>query len=139
MEKLITDIQALILEKWGSAKPILASEIPDYEETNLSKLIINYNPPWFVALLRSAEDLVILMYAKVDNAGELPHLLLNYDHTSVQEYFVRYPSKYLLIAKSHEPGFYKTEFYDHNGTLFNVRNCSTLEFIYHIESEIMFE
>ncbi|TDE14849.1 hypothetical protein [Dyadobacter psychrotolerans] len=135
MNKLITDLNSAILDKWDNSKSIPVSDLPDFEKANLSKLIINYGPPWFVALLNPVEEIVIVTYAKVDKPADLPHLLLNYDHISTKEYFVKYPSKYLLIQKSDRVGLYKTEFYDHKRNLIKVENCTAEEFLVYIENE----
>ena len=136
MDKLITDIHNIILEKWNASKSIPLSDIPDHDEVDLSKLIVHYSPAWFIALINPGEDILVVNYARVHKSADLPHLLLNYDHISTKDYFTRYLSKYMLIQQSVIPGVYRTEFFDHNGNLLNVRDCSINEFVSHIENEM---
>jgi len=135
MENVILTVYDLILKKWNDAKSIPVESLPDYQDTRLTRLIVNYDPAWFVALLDPSEQIVIIAYSKVNSANELPHLLLNYDHLTTSEYLKKYPSKYLLIEPSDQHGIYKTEFYDTNGNLFDARSCSVYDFLESIEME----
>ena len=136
MDTLITNIHNIILNKWTASKSIPVSELPDHDEMDISKLIVHYNPAWFIALINPDNEIVVVTYAKVQTPADLPHLLLNYDHISTQAYFTKYLSKYLLIQESLLPDLYKTEFYDDKGNLIDARDCSINEFVAYIENEI---
>jgi hypothetical protein len=135
MENLIAAIHDSILDRWSDSRSIPVSQLPDFQGAKVSKLIVHYSPAWFVALLHPTEDMVIVTYSKVEAPADLPHILLNEDHITTKQYFAKYPAKYLFVQESAEPGFYLTEFYNKDGVLFNTRNCSIGEFMYHIENE----
>ncbi|MCF2447144.1 hypothetical protein L0657_24530 [Dyadobacter sp. CY345] len=136
MELFIDRIGQLIKSKWENVAFISSNRIPDSDEMDLVKLIVHYDPAWFVTIFLPTSDLVIISYGKVDSAAELPHVILNYDHITSKKYFKTYPTKYLIVTDSGNDNKYLTEYYDKDKLKLATAEVSIEDLVYHISLEL---
>jgi len=136
MEIFINRIAKLIKSKWENVAFISSDRIPEFDEMDIVRLIVHYDPAWFVTIFLPTSDVVIISYGKVDSANELPHIILNYDHISSKKYFKTYPTKYLLITDSDNNDKYVTEYYNKDRVKLATAEVTVEDLVYHLGLEL---
>lgn len=136
MESFIERFSKSIKSKWEKVAFISASRIPEFEEMDIVRLIVHYEPAWFVTIFLPASDVVIVSYGNVGSAGELPHIILNYDHIGSKKYFRTYPTKYLLITDSGKDDRYLTEYYNKDRLRTATAEVTVEDLIHHLDLEL---
>ena len=136
MDIFIDKIVSLIKVKWNDVAFISSARVPEFEEMDIARLIVHYDPAWFVTIFSPTSEIVIISYGKVSSPAELPHIKLNNDHISSKKYFLTYPTQYLLVTMSDTQGKYVTEYYNKNKIKLATAEVLPEDLIYHISLEL---
>ena len=136
MEAFIDGLSKSIRKRWENVAFISSTRIPEFDEIDVVKLIVHYDPAWFVTIFLPASDVVIISYGRVGSANELPHLILNYDHITSKKYFKTYPTKYLLVTDSETGDKYVTEYYNKDRVKLATTETTIEDLVYHIGLEL---